>query len=74
MSLTRKNVHVQINLITGISLKGTLVVDRDVRLSDTLNKHNKDFIVLSDYENTPHIINKRHIVKVVEIESIELEE
>ena len=74
MSLTRKNVHVQITLITGISLKGTLVVDREIRLSDTLNKHNKDFIVLSDYENTHHIINKQHIVKVMEIDSLELEE
>jgi len=74
MSLTRKNVHVKIDLMTDISLKGTLVVDRDVRLSDTLNKHNKDFIVLSDYENIHHIINKQHIVKVVEIESLELEE
>jgi hypothetical protein len=74
MSITRKNVHVVVSLIGGTILKGTLVVERTSRLSDTLNKREKDFIVLSDYEGTHHIINKRHIIKVVEIESLELEE
>ncbi len=73
MSLTRKDVHVEMSLIDGSFLKGTLVVERTNRLSDTLNKHDKDFIVLSDYDDNHHIINKRQIVKVIEIESIELE-
>jgi hypothetical protein len=72
MSLTRKDVHVEMSLIDGSVLKGTLVVERTNRLSDTLNKHDKDFIVLSDYDDNHHIINKRQIVKVVEIESLEL--
>ncbi|MDM8559237.1 hypothetical protein [Candidatus Parabeggiatoa sp. HSG14] len=74
MSLTRKNVHVEVKLVDGSILKGTLVIERSTRLSDTLNKFNKDFIVLSDYEKTHHIINKKHIIKVLEeVESIELE-
>jgi hypothetical protein len=73
-SIVRKDVHVVMNLIDGSTLKGTMVVDRTIRLSDMLNNHNKDFIVLTDYENTHHIINKRHVLKVVEIESVELEE
>lgn len=73
-SIVRKDVHVIMNLIDGSILKGTMMVDRSIRLSDMLNNHNKDFIVLTDYENTHHIINKRHVLKVVEIESVELEE
>jgi hypothetical protein len=71
-SIVRKDVHVVMNLIDGSILKGTMVVDRTIRLSDMLNNHNKDFLVLTDYEDTHHIINKRHILKVVEIDSVEL--
>ena len=74
MSLTRKDIHVKITLIDGNILKGTLVIERSTRLSDMLNKHEKDFIVLSDYEGEHHIINKQHIIEVVEIESLQLEE
>jgi len=51
-----------------------MVIERTSRLSDTLNKRDKDFIVLSDYEQNHHIINKRNILKVVEIEHLELED
>jgi hypothetical protein len=74
MSLTRKDVHVEMILVDGSVLKGTMVIDRTTRLSDMLNKHEKDFIVLSDYEVNHHIINKHHILKVVEVESLELDE
>jgi hypothetical protein len=73
-SITRKDVHVEISLTEGSILKGTLVIERTSRLSDTLNKRDKDFIVMLDYEGTHHIINKQHIIKVIEIESLELEE
>ena len=73
MSLTRKDVHVEMTLINNAVLNGTLVIERTARLSDTLNKHDKNFIVLSDYEGVYHIINKQHIIKVVEIESVELD-
>ena len=74
MSLTRRDVHVEMTLINSSVIKGTLVIERTARLSDTLNKIDKNFIVLTDYESVYHIINKQHIIKVVEIESIELEE
>ncbi len=73
-SPVRKDVHVILNLIDGSVLKGTMVIDRTIRLSDMLNNHNKDFIVLTDYENTHHIINKRHLLKAVEVEGVELNE
>ncbi len=74
MSLTRKDVHVEITLIKGDDdLTGTMVIDRDSRLSDALNNSRKNFIVLSDYNGIHHILNKQHIVKAVEIESLELE-
>jgi hypothetical protein len=74
MSLTRKDVHVELTLTEGSVLKGTMVIERTSRLSDTLNKRDKDFIVLTDYEENHHMINKRNIIKVVEIEHLELEE
>jgi len=73
MSLTRRDVHVEMLLINSSVLNGTLVIERTARLSDTLNKLDKNFIVLADYEGVYHIINKQHIIKVVEIESIELD-
>lgn len=72
-SLVRKDTHVIMNLVDSSVLKGTMVIDRTIRLSDMLNNHNKDFIVLTDYEGNHHIINKHHILKVVEVESMELE-
>jgi len=74
MSLTRKDVHVEMKLSDGSLLKGTLVIERTSRLSDVLNKHDKSFIVLSDYDSNCHIVNKQHIIKVLEVESLEVEE
>jgi hypothetical protein len=73
MSLTRKDVHVEMKLIDSSLLKGTLVIERTSRLSDVLNKHDKNFIVLTDYDSNYHIINKQQIIKVLEVESLELE-
>jgi len=73
-SLIRKDTHVIMNLVDGSVLRGTMTVDRTIRLSDMLNNHNKDFIVLTGYDNAHHIINKRHILKVVEVESVELDD
>jgi hypothetical protein len=73
-SLTRKDVHVEITLIKGDeNLKGTMVIERTSRLSDVLNNPQKTFLVLLDYEGVHHIINKQHIVKAIEIESIEFD-
>ncbi|MCK5720626.1 MAG: hypothetical protein KAH84_11875 [Thiomargarita sp.] len=73
MSLTRRDVHIEMSLADHSSLTGTLVIDRESRLSDVLNKGDKDFFVLQDYKGNHHIINKQHIVKIVEIESLDLE-
>jgi len=67
MTLTRKRVHVLMRVSDGSELEGTVVIDRTTRLSDVLNKGDKDFIALNDYENQVHIINKHHIIKVMEI-------
>lgn len=72
-SLTRKTVHVTMYLIDGAVLKGTVVIEKTSRLSDTMNNLNKDFIVLIDYEDKGHIINKRHIVQIMENEDLEIQ-
>ncbi|MCV6637197.1 hypothetical protein [Candidatus Albibeggiatoa sp. nov. NOAA] len=72
-SLTRKNVHVTMHLVNGENLKGTVVIEKTARLSDTMNNLNKDFIVLIDYEDKGHIINKSHIVQIMENEDLEIQ-
>jgi len=72
-SLTRKRVHVMIYLTGGTVMKGTMVIDVGARLSDALNRSDKDFVVLSDYEDTPNIINKRHIIKLIELQETDLQ-
>lgn len=66
-SMTRRRVHVIVYLTGGTVMKGTLVVDVGTRLSDALNRSDKDFVVLSDYEDTPNIINKHHIINLIEL-------
>ena len=68
MTLMRKKVYVSIQMSDGAALNGYMVIERSARLSDTLNNLQKDFTVLIDEQtDTSHIINKRHIVKVVEL-------
>jgi sRNA-binding regulator protein Hfq len=66
-SLTRKKVHVEMYISNGTMLKGALVIDRTTRLSDMLNNLKKEFIVLLDPDNRAHMINKQHIVKIIEL-------
>ena len=72
-SLTRKTVHVTMHLINGDILQGTVVIEKTSRLSDTMNNLNKDFIVLMDYKDKGHIINKAHIVQIMENEDLEIQ-
>ncbi len=66
-----RKVSVDMTLLDGSVLKGTVVViGRTARLSDTLNNPEKEFIVLSDNKNNHHMVNKRHILKVLETESL----
>ncbi len=67
MTLTRKKIHVSMHLSDGMQLNGTMVIERDTRLSDVLNNLKKDFVVMTDDAGMSHIINKAHIMKVVEI-------
>jgi hypothetical protein len=52
----------------GTMMKGTMVIDVNTRLSDALNRSDKEFVVVSDYEDTPNIINKHHIIKLIELQ------
>lgn len=66
MALTRKKIYVSIQISNGSHLIGTMVIERDSRLSDVFNNFKKDFIVLTDQYGKPHIINKRHIIQIME--------
>ncbi|MCK5666165.1 MAG: hypothetical protein KAI17_21895 [Thiotrichaceae bacterium] len=69
--VNQRKACVEIHLIEGTILKGTVeIIGRTARLSDTLNNPDKEFLVLSDNLNNHHIINKRHILKVREIENV----
>jgi hypothetical protein len=48
-------------------LEGSVVIESAIRLSDLLNYRDKEFIVLIDHKNEIHIINKRHIIEVMEL-------
>lgn len=61
------------HLVNGEILQGTVVIEKNTRLSDTMNNLNKDFIVLIDYEDKGHIINKTHIVQIMENEDLEIQ-
>jgi len=66
VALTRKKIHVSIQISNGEHLNGTMIIERDTRLSDVFNNLKKDFVVLTDLEGQAHIINKRHIVQISE--------
>ncbi|OUD12328.1 hypothetical protein [Thioflexithrix psekupsensis] len=67
MTLTRKKVHVSIQISNGAHLQGTMIIERDTRLSDVFNNLKKDFIVVTDNGRQPHIVNKRHIIQIMEL-------
>lgn len=67
-SLVRKNVHVIISMSNGAVLKGVLTIERSERLSDMLNKSDKHFLALVDDDNKVHLVNRQHIVEIMEDE------
>jgi hypothetical protein len=67
LTRTQKKLHVVMNMSDGSKREGTVLIDRNSRLSDVLNKADKNFVVLLDFENEVHITNKRHIIDVVEL-------
>lgn len=70
-SLVRKNIHVIISMSNGTILKGVLTIERSERLSDMLNKYDKHFLALVDYESKVHLLNRQHIVEIMENEQSE---
>ena len=65
-----KSIYVTVKLINERTLKGTLVIPRDSRLSDVLNNPKKQFLVLSDDDvDQSYMLNKQHIVQVTETKS-----
>lgn len=67
-SLVRKNVRVIISMSNGAVLKGVLTIERSERLSDMLNKSDKHFLALVDDDNKVHLVNRQHIVEIMEDE------
>lgn len=67
MTLTRKKVFVAVHISDSAILNGYVVIERGTRLSDALNNLNKDFIVVTEESGQAHILNKHHIVKVLEL-------
>jgi sRNA-binding regulator protein Hfq len=64
-----KKILVSIHLINDSTLTGRLVIPRDSRLSDILNNSKKEFLVLTDETNQNYMLNKHHIIQVVEVTS-----
>ena len=71
MSITRKKIHVVIIMSDNSKLEGTLVIEGYTRLSDVINNKSKDFIVLLDFDNQIHIVNKQHIIQIMELGEID---
>ncbi|MCP4700966.1 MAG: hypothetical protein GY862_29540 [Gammaproteobacteria bacterium] len=64
--LVRRKVHAVVRLDDGTTKEGILIVPRESRLSDFLNNQKKDFVVLVDKEGAGCMLNKAHIVSVLE--------
>jgi len=48
-----------------------LTIERSERLSDMLNKYDKHFLALVDYDGKVHLLNRQHIVEIMENEEQE---
>ena len=71
MTITRKRMHVMIITSDSSKLEGTLIIEGYTRLSDVINNKSKDFIVLLDFDNQVHIVNKQHIIQIMELGEID---
>ncbi|NJO16323.1 MAG: hypothetical protein HC877_11405 [Thioploca sp.] len=71
MTITRKRMHVMIIMSDSSKLEGTLIIEGYTRLSDVINNKSKDFIVLLDFDNQIHIVNKQHIIQIMELGEID---
>jgi hypothetical protein len=64
--IPRQIVNVTITLSSSRNLAGEIQIDLDTRLSDFMNRQDA-FIVIRDRNGTLRIINKLHIVEIMEV-------
>lgn len=67
MAITRKRMHVVMIMSDNSKLEGTLIIEGYTRLSDVINNKTKDFLVLLDFNTQVHIVNKQHIIQIMEM-------
>lgn len=67
MAITRKRMHVVMIMSDSSKLEGTLIIEGYTRLSDVINNKTKDFLVLLDFNTQVHIVNKQHIIQIMEL-------
>jgi hypothetical protein len=67
MAITRKRMHVVMIMSDSSKLEGTLIIEGYTRLSDVINNKSKDFLVLLDFNTQVHIVNKQHIIQIMEM-------
>jgi hypothetical protein len=65
-TIPRQSVHVILTLSDSRNLSGDIQIDLDSRLSDFMNQPER-FIILRDKDNTLKIVNKDHIIEVIEL-------
>lgn len=65
-TIPRQSVHVIITLSDSRNLSGEIQIDLDSRLSDFMNQPER-FIILRDKDNSLKIVNKDHIIEVIEL-------
>ena len=65
-SIPRQTVRVTVTLTGLRSLQGELQIDLDSRLSDFMNEP-EQFIVVRDNNGTLKILNKEHIIEIMEL-------
>ncbi len=63
--IPRQTVNVSVSLSGARTVAGELQIDLDSRLSDFMNEPGS-FMVIKDKNGTLHIINKAHIIEIVE--------
>ncbi len=64
--IPRQTVKVNVSLNGSRTVAGEIQIDLDSRLSDFMNQP-EPFIVLKDKNGTLRIVNKLHIIEIMEI-------
>ncbi len=65
-TIPRQSIHVIVTLSDSRNLSGDIQIDLNSRLSDFMNQPEK-FVVLRDKDNSLKIVNKEHIIEVIEL-------